>query len=62
MKFINFRTGQEIFSTNIYEDDTIEVVWYKLSKLLSVDINNIYLFTSKQSSYTPEQVIQRFET
>jgi len=61
MKFINFRTGQEIYSTNIYEDDTIEVVWYKLSKILSIDINNIYLFTSKQSSYTPEQVIHHFE-
>ena len=64
MKFLNFDTQLEIFIPSeyeIYEDDTIEVVWYKLSKILSVDIHDIYLFTTKRASYTPEQIFQHFK-
>ena len=43
-------------TVDIYPDDTIEMVCYKLSVVLSCNINDIYLFSKQEKTFTASQV------
>ena len=58
MNFILFKTDEPI-QANVYEDDSIEMVCYKLSVSLKCNINDIYLFSRQYRTYTATQLFDR---
>jgi hypothetical protein len=49
MQFIH--SGNQI-KVSIYEDDTIEMVCYKISKVFDCEVNDVYLYSKQYRSYT----------
>jgi len=61
MEFILFKKDEPIH-VNVYEDDTIEMVCYKLSITLKCDINDVYLFSRQYRTYNASQLFDQLNS
>ena len=55
---MEFILNDKKITADIYPDDTIEMVCYKLSQVLGCSINDIYLFSKHEKTFTSSQVFK----
>lgn len=58
VEFILLKNESKI-KANVYDDDTIEMVCYKLSVSLRCNLNDLYLFTRQRRTYNASQLFDK---
>jgi hypothetical protein len=58
MLFVHYTEQKTFELPTVHLDDSIDLVWFKIAEHLKCSIQDVYLFTKKKVSLTPEKVYE----